>query len=293
MDRFGSEILIDACRGSAHIKAGMRIIQKIFQRIAVENLTIYLTVLIAAVSGFVVITGSDLGIVTIDRVFVQGEFWHLIVYPFRLMQGPASASTFLWLFLLIYVFYLFSSQLEAEQGTVRFNAYIFSGILLITGGHLLGNWWFGGSVSAEFLDLAIVAAVAYLNPNQQILLFFFIPVRLKWIGIVIFGLIGLFALLESVVTGSLLPFWEPVLGTGNFLLFYGPEMIRRIMMRGGAHRRKERIARAAPASIHRCVVCGMTEHDDPHMDFRYCVDCIDHEYCQQHLHNHEHIQSVN
>jgi hypothetical protein len=44
-------------------------------------------------------------------------------------------------------------------------------------------------------------------------------------------------------------------------------------------------------TIHRCTICGMTEKDDPKMEFRYCMDCDgDYEYCMEHLSTHEHIK---
>jgi hypothetical protein len=43
--------------------------------------------------------------------------------------------------------------------------------------------------------------------------------------------------------------------------------------------------------MHRCTVCGITEKDDPQMDFRYCSTCEgDYEYCIEHLKNHEHVK---
>jgi hypothetical protein len=46
--------------------------------------------------------------------------------------------------------------------------------------------------------------------------------------------------------------------------------------------------------MHRCAVCGITEKDNPDMEFRYCVECDggDYEYCMEHLKNHKHIKKV-
>jgi Zn-dependent protease len=46
---------------------------------------------------------------------------------------------------------------------------------------------------------------------------------------------------------------------------------------------------AASIGFHRCAVCGKTENDDPHLDFRVCTDCRDDsEYCAEHLDQHTH-----
>ena len=43
--------------------------------------------------------------------------------------------------------------------------------------------------------------------------------------------------------------------------------------------------------FHKCHVCGITDVDDPDMTFRYCSQCNgNYEYCEDHLHNHEHVK---
>lgn len=45
----------------------------------------------------------------------------------------------------------------------------------------------------------------------------------------------------------------------------------------------------APDFRHRCEVCGITEVDDPNMEFRYCSKCFSNKcYCKNHIKNHEH-----
>ncbi len=44
-------------------------------------------------------------------------------------------------------------------------------------------------------------------------------------------------------------------------------------------------------TIHQCTICGITEKDDPEMEFRYCSKCAGaYEYCSKHLRDHQHIQ---
>jgi hypothetical protein len=272
-----------------------RMLERLFSNIAVENLSIYLTILIGAVSAFGQFIDPGLGVVTYERVFIEGEFWQLFFFPFRMAGSGTGTSGILWLLLFVYVFWLFASQLEAEAGKVTFNAFVATGIVLILAGHLIGDYLFGAHVGAVFLDLSIFAAVAYLNPEQRILLFFFIPVKLKWIAAVMFGGMLIVAVLNAAAISSLVPFWAPVIGMGAFLLFYGPEFFRLVIRRGSSRVHRATFsakAQVGVSTIHRCTVCGLTERDDPHMDFRYCVDCDDHEYCSEHLKNHEHIRAA-
>jgi len=45
----------------------------------------------------------------------------------------------------------------------------------------LGEFW-GGKVTSEFLYMSIFLAFAYLNPNYELLLFFIIPVKVKYLA---------------------------------------------------------------------------------------------------------------
>ena len=43
--------------------------------------------------------------------------------------------------------------------------------------------------------------------------------------------------------------------------------------------------------LHKCAVCGITDADDPDMEFRYCSKCNGYYcYCSDHINNHTHIQ---
>ncbi|MCR9143518.1 MAG: hypothetical protein NXI24_14815 [bacterium] len=268
-----------------------RKLERTLGRFAIENLTVYLTVLIAAVSTYAQFLDPSFGRLSYEGLFVRGEFWQLFLFPFSFAANSPTMGGVFWLLLMIYIFWLFSSQLEAEIGTVAFNAYAFFAILMIVVGHLLGDYLFGANVNPYFLDLVILAAVCYLNPNQVIMLYFFIPVKMKWLAVLIFGVMGVFAVINISRTGSLLPLWEPLFGMAAWFAFYGPEAFRRMLRQGGRNVRKASYeAMSAGVTVHRCVVCGLTERDDPRMDFRFCVDCADHEYCSEHLHKHEHIR---
>jgi Zn-dependent protease len=61
---------------------------------------------------------------------------------------------------------------------------------------------------------------------------------------------------------------------------------RRQFHRGVAAVQRERAATA----FHECATCGLTEKDDPAMDFRVCSDCSNgQEYCRAHLDSHSHV----
>ncbi len=161
----------------------------------------------------------------------EGGVHNLILYPFRFVAGGPTVSGALWLLLLIYVFWLFSSQLEAEIGSAGFTGYAVISILIILIGHLVGTGFLGRGISPYFLDLVILAAVCYLNPDQEILLYFIIPVKMKWLAVLIFGFLGVTTLLNFSQTGSILEFYEPVVGMLSFFVFFGSELIAQAQRR--------------------------------------------------------------
>ncbi len=268
-----------------------RKLERTLGKFAVENLTIYITILIAAVSTYAQFIDPSFGNLSFAGLFERGEVWQLFLFPFNMASGGPTLGGAFWLLLLVYIFWMFSSWLEAEVGTTTFNAYVFFAIFTIVVGHLLGDYLFGVGVDPYFLDLVILAAVCYRNPEHTILLYFIIPVKLKWLAILIFGVMGVFAVVDISRTGSLLPLWSPLFGMASWFVFFGPEAFRGMARRGEQRVRKATYeAQHVGVTIHRCAVCGLTEREDPQMDFRFCVDCADHEYCSEHLENHEHIR---
>jgi len=150
---------------------------RFFSRNPIEHLTLYVLIPTGLMSAYVILTGDDLGIITYDRLFMRGEVWHLLAFPFRVEMGPLFGSQWLGLLLFCYIFWLFASQLEAQMGAAGFNKFIFLGYFLILMGailtavfaHLMGlpEGAVAGIVSAYYIDLAVLVAVAYLNPDRK------------------------------------------------------------------------------------------------------------------------------
>ncbi|MBI3394601.1 MAG: hypothetical protein HY042_02080 [Spirochaetia bacterium] len=266
---------------------------RFLRHFAIPNLTVYLIVISGVVSFYAIQFQSDLG--TLGPHVVEGQWWHLIAFPFRIAQSP------LWIFFYMYGLWLFGGGLEQEMGSERYTGFIALGLFCEVAGALLllivpTNPLALDSIQPRYLYLSIFLAAAIVAPNFEILLFFILPVKIKWPALILAGLVVQSAAQAAVVTNSLWPFLGPLLGLVNVLVFFGPGLVRNVL--GPSHRRKSNFraviqapgARAGNA-IHRCTICGITENDDPHMQFRYCVDCADHEYCEKHLAEHPHIKT--
>jgi len=263
----------------------MQWFEKFFARFALRNLTIYLVFITGVVSAYCIYSRSDIGIISFERV-IEGEWWNLFFFPFRISTGMAFLGPWVGLVFSIFLIYYFGGAIEQEMGYYRYNLYILSGFLIFTLGAL-----FFSSVTIDYLYIiSMMAAVAYIAPNVEIVIFFVLPVRMIWASIIIIGGYAFFMLRDAFSIMSIGPLMGLILSALHFFLFYGGQIIRE--NRRPISRKVRKATAASAHSIHKCAVCGMTEVDDPQMDFRYCVDCDDLEYCMNHLKDHTHKKNV-
>ncbi len=126
---------------------------------------------------------------------------------------------------------------------------------------------------------------------MQILLYFIIPIKMKWMAYV-YAVLMLLDLVQGswpqriVMMMSLLNFVIFFLSTRDLYRFSPKEVHRRQAYRQAVNR-----PQSAGITKHKCAVCGRTEKDDPSLEFRFCSKCAgNYEYCQEHLFTHQHVQ---
>lgn len=147
-----------------------------------------------------------------DLIF-SGQVWRLITFIFI----PPNLS-FIFIIFALYLFWYMGSSLEAFWGVLKFNLFYFCGVIFtIIGGMILG------STVNEYLNFSILLAFAIINPNFEIMLFFFIRVKMKYIAIInlIFYAVMLVIVPLAEKTAIIISFV-------NILLFFGPTMYRGI-----------------------------------------------------------------
>ena len=108
-----------------------------------------------------------------DRAMImKGQIWRLFTFIFL----PPDTSLIFIIFAL-YLYWLMGSALEREWGALYFNLFYITGIIgaLISGA-------ITGYATNDFLNLSIFIAFALLYPNFQLYLFFFIPIKIKWLA---------------------------------------------------------------------------------------------------------------
>ena len=281
---------------------------------AIRNLSLVLIVCYAI--GFVISAlRSDLLLyLTLNpHAILHGQVWRLVSW----VLIPPPVSGYFWILIMLYFYYSIGTALERTWGTWLYNVYIFSGMLFtILGAFLtyaLMQVIAPGAGEMDYMIMSMYYSTYYINmsiflgyamtfPDAQVLLMLFIPVRVKWLGIIYLAIIGveffqtpLFG--KIAIIASLLNFFVFFFRSRQMQRFRPSELKRRNdfrkKMRANAPQQAGSILNAdRKTTVHRCAICGRTEKDDPDLEFRYCSKCEgSFEYCQDHLFTHRHVKA--
>ena len=106
---------------------------------------------------------------------MEGQIWRLVTFIFI-----PSTFSFFSLLLSLYFYYMIGTTLEREWGTLRFNLYYLTGTVLTIIYSLLSKSF----ATAHYLNLSMFFAFATLFPDFQILLFFILPIKIKYLAYV-------------------------------------------------------------------------------------------------------------
>jgi len=258
-------------------------------RFALPNLSLYLVIGQVLFLGLALLTGFDLErIALLPNAVREGEVWRLITYLFLPPVAVLTMTGALFLAFSLYMFYLMGSALEHYWGEFHFNAYVFIGWALTTAVAFIVP---GAYATNAFIAGSIFLAFAWLNPDFEILIFFILPVKIKWLALIQWLFYGYFLAVGRWSVRVMV-----LASIGNFLLFFGREIVQRV--RTGRRRMAQQTRQFSVQSEedeprHRCHKCGRTDLTHPQLDFRYCSKCAGEEcYCSEHIANHEHTTVV-
>ena len=265
----------------------MRFLNKIerkLEKYAIKNMMIYIVAgnVIVFLADFIFadVTLSNLLRLSPFRI-MNGEIWRLISFIF-----VPSYATVLSAALSLYLYYIIGLSLENHWGSFRMNLYYLLGMFA----SVVASFVTGFSVNAQSLNLSLFLAFATLAPKMQLLLFFVLPVKVKWLGWAAWVWIAYELISAPGIAAKILV----LVPTVNYLVFFGPSIIKGFQRRGKSRIRKAKFEVIRPSAkdyFHKCTVCGKTEKDDRSLEFRFCSKCNgDFEYCSDHLRNHEHVE---
>lgn len=136
--------------------------------------------------------------------------WGFVTFQF-LHGGPMS------LFFGALVLYILGSALEAEWGTREFTLFW----LVASLGGSVSAWLLGTPLVTDpfVVPISMFFAYAVLFPENEFLVFFVIPVKVKWIAFFSLGVLAL-TFLRDLVAFGLGPALVRVLGAGAGFLFF-------------------------------------------------------------------------
>ena len=282
--------------------------EKKFGRFAIRNLSLYL--IVGYVIGYILrLTGSLEFLNLNPEQILHGQVWRIFTW---ILMPPSSLSIFT--IVMLFFYYSIGTSLERTWGTFRYNVYLFSGMLftLIGAFALYGVYMMlpslpfthiymvnevglgrtiGEAISTYYINLSIFLAFAASYPDMKVLLYFIIPVKIKWMAWLDIAVLLLSFFMGNMATkvaivASLINFLVFFLSTRNFQRIKPSEVHRRAEYR----RQSEQTAKMRAITKHKCAICGRTEDDGEDLEFRFCSKCNgNYEYCQEHLFTHKHI----
>ncbi len=251
---------------------------------------------------------------------LQGQVWRLITYVFTQSGGGYLSLIFL------YFFYMLGRHVEGSMGTLKFNLFYFSGVILMDVFAMLfcpilpenglvteDMYTFLSAVMPEYygmayyLHLSLILTFATLHPDSRFLIFFIIPIK-GWVIALIYLLLECISIFNLSYPVMYFPHnLFPLVALGNYLLFVGGDIKNLIPLSWRVRRSKRKpqkepiqFTRPEPGPYaaknpqpytHRCTVCGRTDVSNPELEFRYCSRCNGyHCYCEEHINNHQHIE---
>lgn len=265
----------------------------------IKNLMLYIVIGNAVVWLFSMLdtTGTLQGYLAFDAaaVFTRGQVWRLLTF---VLIPPSDG---LLAVIAIYFYYWIGTTLERYWGKGKFTIYYLMGVLLtIIFGVIV---WLSGStagyLSASYINLSMFFAFATLFPYMTVLLFFFIPVKMKWLGI-IDAIFFVGSIIVMLTNGWGLLSFVPVVAILNYLLFCGGWLFD--FMRPAKVKQKQNTInykkaakqyqkkQASKPYTRKCEVCGRTDADNPELEFRFCSRCEGyHCFCIDHINSHVHF----
>ena len=191
---------------------------------------------------------------------LNGQVWRLFSWLLTEQLGGSPLLSVLFL----YFFYRLGRAVEMSIGTLKFNLFYLSGVILmdifafifcpteivVIGGYLIPPEVFSAFYSsmAYYLHLSMVLAFSTLYPDSQFMVLFVIPVKAWVLALVDFVLIAIevFNMCYPVMLFPHCLF--PLIGLLNYFLFFGPDMSNLLPLSWRAKLQRKRSQKANPQS---------------------------------------------
>ena len=176
-----------------------------------------------------------------DRV-LKGEVWRILTF----LLVPPSDSI-IWIVFALYFYYLVGTSLEDQWGSFRFNIYYLIGVLASIAAAFLAYAtmpvFFGVKASLPItpvhLNLSLFLAFAHLFPNFEVMIFFILPVKVKYLA----WLNWAFIIFSIIVNPPPMKF-AAVASVVNYLIFFSSDIIKKIKLKRQVYKNRRRFRQA-------------------------------------------------
>ena len=279
--RFGEPPYLENARLPITLLRNMTWLDKLERRIgflAIPGLLRYVGFLTALVFVLEKVNPGYLNLLDLDPVaVVHGEVWRLVTYIF-IPQMASMLPLPDWLNVAFYVLFLWwmGNGLESAWGAFKLTIFYLIGMI----GTTVAAFFFGAAFSNFMLTTSLFFAFAQFYPDLVIYFAYILPLKVKWIAWV-----SAVILLLQIIVGSMQFRAAAICAMGNYLIFFGPSIIRDARRRRDVTARRRRFEMetrdAETEALHRCAICGATEVSDPNLEFRVARN--GEEYCMAHL----------
>jgi membrane associated rhomboid family serine protease len=190
-------------------------LERKFGRYAISNLMYYIIGITLAVYivQYVLNISAYRYLAFIPGLIMKGQVWRIITFIFI-----PPASSIVTIAFVMYFYYMMGTTLENEWGTFKFNIYYLFGMI----GTIIAAFLTGDGTSV-YLNLSLFLAFAYLFPDIEILLFFILPVKVKWIAYMDWAYF-----IFSLIFGTMSTRVAAIASLINFFIFFGDDFINYI-----------------------------------------------------------------
>ena len=254
---------------------------------------------------------------------LRGEIWRLVTFVFVPVSSGGYTifgQTFFFA-LATFFYYWIGTALERQWGTTRFTVFYGLGVILnIVAGFVIYAVMVGqltgvgvataqarsylrtlSTISMTYVNMSLFFSFATLYPDMRVFLYGIIPIKVKWLAW-LDVLFFVWSIGSYLLDGQWAMALAPVIAILNYLIFFWEDLARslnlgreKVRHRTSAQtinfKKAQKEVQQRKGYLHKCAVCGITDADDPNMEFRYCSKCNGYYcYCMRHINNHTHVQ---
>lgn len=206
-------------------------LERKFHRFGIPRLMLYIVIGNVIVALFDILLSLKGGVTLSSFLFfspvlvLKGQIWRVITF---VLVPPASGSLF-FLLISLYFYYFVGISLENAWGSFRFTFYYIIGMI----GSIIAGC-IAGVGTVFYLNMSLFFAYAMLFPDRQVLLFFCIPIKVKYLG-----MLDAVFFVYQIIVSSWASRLAAVMAIINFLIFFGPSCVKDLMQKQKAQKRRK------------------------------------------------------